>query len=137
MEENSKAMVMVGGKFRRLCSTGFVNNQYGANMICKKLGYQSGQWKKIEPGRINGNRYQDDGADDGALHLGECEQYATDLDDCAGWSEKKLTHLLAQDCTAPMFEIECEPSSSDRGMTRTCQGNQLIHGYSFGFFIQN
>ena len=136
MEEKYKPMVFAKGKFRRLCSTGFVNNQHGANMICKKLGYQSGQWKQIQksggPGHSSGDRYvAGEESNDGALQLGECEQYANDLDDCTGWSERKLMMLVDPACTEKMFEIECEPKPSGPGMTRTCQGNHFITWFSF------
>ena len=130
MEKAYRPEIFVNNEWKRICFKDFKENVDGANLICRKLGYESGRIKRsnVDTKTFIGEKYYDEqnnhigyqGKD--ALILGRCNQLATSLEDCAKYAAKETVRLLDHRCWdgRTIDEIECEPRN--KGIVMTCQG---------------
>ena len=95
-----------------ICTVGFSDNNYGAALFCKKLGYQSG---KIIKSSALSKEYPVD-----AFQIGKC-MTGDRLENCnGGGNEYMMTDGCRVNSTVQM-RIDCEGGENER-MSSSCKG---------------
>ena len=111
--------IMWRGRFWDICGNGFWNNDYGAELFCKKLGYEKGTIETIKgkSGKATTRL---------SFHVGECTKSDTSLLKCT--PDQKVSIMLTKNCTkGHHYRVHCNGGS--KGSKISCAGkyNMLFH----------
>lgn len=91
-------LVFWKGEFLRICGDGFWDNSHGAELFCKKLGYESGRIQTVSGASTSTLQ---------ALQVGSCSSTDTSLSDCHGAANHYSRHQF-KDCSAHhTYKITC------------------------------
>ena len=101
------------GKFIGICGAGIWNNNNGASIFCKKLGYQTGV---IRTSSGQGTSTMQ------SLRIGICAVGDTDLSACTGGHNSYTIHEHSNSrcTTGHTFEIKCSGGDSPKKVS--CEG---------------
>ena len=102
------------GEFIGICGDGFWNNNNGASLFCKKLGYETGSITKI-PGA---------GTTMKSLLIGSCTEDDTDLSTCKGGINNYTVQEYSTCTTGNTYDIVCTGGTSPK--TISCEGEGII-----------
>ena len=94
---NNIPRMWFGGKFQTICGLGFWDNQIGASLFCKKLGYDSGEIKML-PGQSSSMNY--------SLVVGKCIAKDESLATCGRYQH--VTYEIDECSKGKTFSIDCK-----------------------------
>ena len=100
------------GKFIHICGDRIWDNNNGASIFCKKLGYQTGVIRTF-PGQGNSTMP--------SLNVGTCAEGDTDLSACTGGYNKYTVENNSKCTSGNTYKINCS-SDGDSPKNDSCEG---------------
>ena len=108
---DNKPRVFWKGEFLRICGNSFWSNNDGADMFCKKLGYEYGVIRTTDGQSTSEER---------SFFVGLCREDHTSLIDCFGYDGEFKIHSFKECTKGRTYDIICSGGNAINAWKESC-----------------